>query len=153
MFNAFDTNSGVDRKSFDGKYKIVNGIPRNPIARTGFAGRGSLGRWGPNHIADTIVTRWLRNENGEIVYRSGKPVIEFLAHELPGGAYELLTDYVEGEDIVPEFLRDVFGFTKAAVDPTQGDDIADSIDEIFLHGLEIFKVCCTRLLISSLKPL
>jgi len=30
---------------------------RNPMGRTGLIGRGSLGRWGPNHAADPIVTR------------------------------------------------------------------------------------------------
>lgn len=30
---------------------------RNPLGRTGCKGRGTLGRWGPNHAADPIVTR------------------------------------------------------------------------------------------------
>lgn len=30
---------------------------RNPVGRTGISGRGCLGRWGPNHAADPIVTR------------------------------------------------------------------------------------------------
>lgn len=30
---------------------------RNPIGRTGMIGRGLLGRWGPNHAADPVVTR------------------------------------------------------------------------------------------------
>ena len=30
---------------------------RNPIGRTGMSGRGLLGRWGPNHAVDPIVTR------------------------------------------------------------------------------------------------
>lgn len=32
-------------------------LPRNPCGRTGLTGRGLLGRWGPNHAADPIVTR------------------------------------------------------------------------------------------------
>ena len=35
----------------------MNGRPRNPIGRTGITGRGQLGKWGPNHAADPIVTR------------------------------------------------------------------------------------------------
>jgi len=31
---------------------------RNPIGRTGMHGRGLLGRWGPNHAADPVVTRY-----------------------------------------------------------------------------------------------
>ena len=34
-----------------------SGLPRNPRGRTGLAGRGVLGQWGPNHAADPIVTR------------------------------------------------------------------------------------------------
>ena len=33
-------------------------FPRNPQGRTGMVGRGLLGRWGPNHAADPIVTRY-----------------------------------------------------------------------------------------------
>ena len=35
----------------------AKGLPRNPRGRTGLAGRGLLGKWGPNHAADPIVTR------------------------------------------------------------------------------------------------
>jgi len=34
------------------------GVPRNPCGRTGLAERGALGKWGPNHAADPIVTRY-----------------------------------------------------------------------------------------------
>ena len=37
---------------FEGAY------PLNPRGRTGMCGRGVLGRWGANHAADPIVTRW-----------------------------------------------------------------------------------------------
>ena len=30
---------------------------RNPVGRTGMTGRGLLGKWGPNHAADPLVTR------------------------------------------------------------------------------------------------
>ena len=33
------------------------GRPLNPRGRTGVDGRGLLGKWGPNHAADPIVTR------------------------------------------------------------------------------------------------
>jgi len=32
--------------------------PRNPRGRTGIKGRGLLGRWGPNHAVNAIVTRY-----------------------------------------------------------------------------------------------
>jgi ADP-ribose pyrophosphatase len=47
----------IDRRSHLGVYKIIDGRPRNPVGRTGITGRGQLGKWGPNHAADPIVTR------------------------------------------------------------------------------------------------
>ena len=52
---------------------------RNPIGRTGMIGRGCLGRWGPNHAADPIVTRWKRDGDGKVVMVGGKPKLEFVA--------------------------------------------------------------------------
>ena len=46
------------RKSFEGPIKISDGLPRNPRGRTGMCERGLLGKWGPNHAADPIVTRY-----------------------------------------------------------------------------------------------
>nr|CAI5854490.1 unnamed protein product [Callosobruchus analis] len=48
----------VNRKSHIGIYQVVDGRPLNPEGRTGLIGRGVLGKWGPNHAADPIVTRW-----------------------------------------------------------------------------------------------
>ena len=33
-------------------------LPLNPCGRTGIAGRGLLGKWGPNHAADPVITRY-----------------------------------------------------------------------------------------------
>lgn len=41
------------------KYDLdCSGRPLNPEGRTGLRGRGVLGRWGPNHAADPIVSRF-----------------------------------------------------------------------------------------------
>ena len=34
------------------------------MGRTGFAGRGQLPRWGPNHAVTVVVTRWVRDAQG-----------------------------------------------------------------------------------------
>ena len=86
QWNALDGN--INRVSYHGNYQVdAGGFPLNPFGRTGVKGRGLLGRWGeltiwfcvkwsiliwffssgPNHAADPIVTRWKRDENGEIV--------------------------------------------------------------------------------------
>jgi ADP-ribose pyrophosphatase len=49
----------VTRKliSFEGDVKFnENGIPLNPIGRTGLKGRGVLGKWGANFAVDGIIT-------------------------------------------------------------------------------------------------
>lgn len=46
-------------RSFEGtiRHDEVTGRPLNPMGRMGIQGRGLLGKWGPNHAADAIVTR------------------------------------------------------------------------------------------------
>lgn len=57
-----EDDGGIDRRSFEQKetikYDVVEGKPLNPRGRTGLSGRGRLGRWGPNHAGDAIVTRY-----------------------------------------------------------------------------------------------
>nr|XP_042901467.1 transient receptor potential cation channel subfamily M member 2 [Parasteatoda tepidariorum] len=57
---------GLDRQSWiiakDGStlvYKLDSeGVPQNPMGRTGLRGRGALPRWGPNHYIHIILTRF-----------------------------------------------------------------------------------------------
>lgn len=57
-WNAVDGK--IDRRSFEGEYELnENSVPQNPLGRTGMSGRGLLGRFGPNHAADPIVTRYV----------------------------------------------------------------------------------------------
>ena len=66
------SNRNIDRHSHMGLYELSDqGIPLNPRGRTGVAGRGVLWRWGPNHAADPIVSRWARDENGETRQKDG----------------------------------------------------------------------------------
>ena len=46
-------------RSFEGpiQHDELTGRPLNPMGRVGIQGRGVLGKWGPNHAADAIVTR------------------------------------------------------------------------------------------------
>lgn len=93
IFNSIDGK--INRVSYMGRYEIKNSYPLNPIGRTGITGRGVLGRWGPNHAADPVVTCWKRLNNGEIAHDkvSNKPILQFVAVKrsdtgewaLPGG--------------------------------------------------------------------
>ena len=58
-FKALAPKDWATRKSFEGPIEIGDdGRPRNPRGRTGMCERGLLGKWGPNHAADPIVTRY-----------------------------------------------------------------------------------------------
>jgi ADP-ribose pyrophosphatase len=70
--------------SFEGEVKLTNdGIPLNPIGRTGIEGRGILGKWGANYAADGLITRLhpesslfqvltiIRKDTGEIAIPGG----------------------------------------------------------------------------------
>ncbi|GFR27034.1 transient receptor potential cation channel subfamily M member 2 [Trichonephila clavata] len=62
------------------------GLPRNPLGRTGLRGRGRLPQWGPNHFMFAIITRWQELEN--VSYRDYLEVVLLLNDEdlsIPGG--------------------------------------------------------------------
>lgn len=91
-WNAKDSN--IDRRSHEGEYPIVEGFPRNLRGRTGITGRGALGRWGPNHAADPVVTRWKMASGERILHRETKqPILQFVCIQrrdcgewaIPGG--------------------------------------------------------------------
>ena len=88
-FNHLDGK--VDRSSHGGPYKVSpKGLPLNPSGRTGVAGRGVLGRFGPNHFADPVVTRWRRDPAGEIINdRFGQPMVEIVLADRGNGGGEL----------------------------------------------------------------
>ena len=86
----------VNRVSHEGDYLVdMANKPLNPRGRTGVGGRGVLGKWGPNHAADPVVTRWKLADNGHrlVAEESGKPVLEFVCIQrrdtgvwaIPGG--------------------------------------------------------------------
>ena len=60
-FNKYDQLHQIDRTSING-YVVKEGLPLNPVQKTGFYGRGHLLYWGPNHGVQAIFTR-SKNEN------------------------------------------------------------------------------------------
>lgn len=142
-FNALDTAYNTDRTSLAGEYELVQGVPRNPVGRTGMVGRGLLGRWGPNHAADPVVTRWKRNGSGEKIIRDGKPVLEFVAIQridcsewaLPGGM-------VDPGDTVTNTLKKEFGeeaLNSLELSPEENERILESLEDLFHQGNTVFQ--------------
>lgn len=123
-----NTTREVDRRSWitidsqPVRYKLdPTGLPQNPMGRTGIRGKGSLWRWGPNHVMRSVVTRWRRKYTGDFqpmnyLYVDGKRVLEFIAVRkenadeylfcLPGDAlHGLTTPY---STLCEAFMKSVF---------------------------------------------
>lgn len=142
-FNALDAAYNTDRTSLLGEYPVIQGVPRNPIGRTGMIGRGLLGRWGPNHAADPVVTRWKRNSSGDKIIKGGKPVLEFVAIErrdcsewaLPGGM-------VEPGDTVTNTLKKEFGeeaLNSLELSTEENKLLHEKLEDLFSHGNLVFQ--------------
>ena len=140
-FNEIDGK--IDRKSYEGRYLINKaGEPLNIRGRTGLKGRGVLGRWGPNHAADPIVTRWKRDSNGDLVLRDGKRVLQFVSIQrrdtgdwaIPGGMVD------PGEAVSQTVRRE---FMEEALDSTtksreEVERMENMVKDFFKDGVEIY---------------
>ena len=84
-------------------FDAAGGMPLNPRGRTGLSGRGLLGKWGPNHAADPIVTRY-NPETGELQMVAIKRN-DTGDWAIPGGMVD------EGESVTVTFRRE---FTEEA---------------------------------------
>ncbi|KAI6243004.1 Hydrolase, NUDIX family [Aphelenchoides fujianensis] len=95
--------------------------PQNPMGRTGLRGRGILGRWGPNHAADPIVSR----------FKDGK--LQFVAIKrgdtgdwaIPGGMVDA------GEEISATLKRE---FTEETLDNVNNEEI----ESLWSKGVKIY---------------
>ncbi|XP_059052116.1 ADP-ribose pyrophosphatase, mitochondrial [Achroia grisella] len=139
-----DVDGKVSRVSHMGPYRITNGYPQNPIGRTGICGRGILGRWGPNHAADPVVTRWKRLESGKMVLdRDNKPILQFVAIKrgdtgewaLPGGMVD------PGEKVtataIREFQEEATNFL--VMSDEEKEEWAQKFHEFFKEGEIVYK--------------
>ncbi|XP_028670694.2 ADP-ribose pyrophosphatase, mitochondrial [Erpetoichthys calabaricus] len=109
-FNHLDGK--VDRQSYEGQYQTEKGYPRNPHGRTGITGRGLLGRWGPNHAGDPIITRWKRDRDSMKVLHShsGKPILQFVSiRRKDCGEWAIPGGMVDAGEKVSITLRREFG--------------------------------------------
>eukprot|EP00731_Ephydatia_muelleri_P023488 Em0015g1071a len=139
-FNALDGK--VDRRSHNGEYAVVGGVPRNPAGRTGMSGRGLLGRWGPNHAADPIATRWMRTADGKIATREGKGVLEFVAIKRKDtGTWAIPGGMVEAGDTVSATLKKEFGeeaMNSIEASEEEKKHTEELIAELFHSGTQVY---------------
>ncbi|XP_048847704.1 ADP-ribose pyrophosphatase, mitochondrial [Brienomyrus brachyistius] len=144
QFNVLD--GLVDRRSHEGEYRVLDGKPLNLRGRTGLTGRGLLGRWGPNHAADPIVTRWKKDVGGQPVVnpRSGLPLLQFVSimrkdcgeWAIPGGMVD------PGERVSLTLQREFSeeALNSLAASPQQRALLRQRIDKLFSSpGLQVYK--------------
>uniref|UniRef100_A0AC34PX75 Nudix hydrolase domain-containing protein n=1 Tax=Panagrolaimus sp. JU765 TaxID=591449 RepID=A0AC34PX75_9BILA len=118
-----DIDGKVNRKShfceyaFDGEER-----PLNPIGRTGLRGRGTLGRWGPNHAADPIVSRIVGSKLQFVAIKRG----DNGEWAIPGGMVD------PGENVSDTLKRE---FTEEAL----GNISNDKLEAFWKKGHELFR--------------
>ena len=136
----------INRTSYTGVYQVENSYPKNPEGRTGISGRGILGRWGPNHAADSIVTRW-KLENGQKVFdaRTKKPVLQMCViqrHDtnewaIPGGMVDLGEEI--GQTLIREFMEEALNSLQQT-DAKLADEQVKLITRFFdKGGLDVYR--------------
>ncbi|XP_039438483.1 ADP-ribose pyrophosphatase, mitochondrial [Culex pipiens pallens] len=129
----------VSRVSFIGEYEVRDGYPMNLFGRTGLRGRGLLGRWGPNHAADPVVTKWKRDAAGEPMVNetTGRRILQMCAIErhdcgewaIPGGMVD------SGETVSTTLKREFLEEAMASADGAA----TDQVEQFFTSGREIYK--------------
>jgi len=144
IWNKVDDVSRIDRRSHNTTYQLVGGLPRNPLGRTGLAGRGCLGRWGPNHAADPIVTRWKRFGDEPVIDgASKKAILQFIAiRRRDLGEWAIPGGMVDPGEHVTTTLRREFG--EEALNTLEANEeirkgVEKSIEELFDKGSEVYR--------------
>ncbi|XP_042233569.1 ADP-ribose pyrophosphatase, mitochondrial-like [Homarus americanus] len=140
-WNALEGN--INRCSHEGTYSIVEGLPRNMHGRTGITGRGALGRWGPNHAADPIVTRWKIAGNLVVKGETGKPILQFVCIQrrdcgdwaIPGGMVD------PGEQVSATLLREFLEEALNSLEMTEDDKnrTEKKLKDFFKAGEEVYR--------------
>ncbi|XP_067859040.1 ADP-ribose pyrophosphatase, mitochondrial-like [Heptranchias perlo] len=145
QFNLLDGT--IDRRSFLGCYKLdKDKLPRNPMGRTGIISRGLLGKWGPNHAADPIVTRWKREDDKKVIHElSGKPILQFVAIKRKDcGEWAIPGGMVDAGESLSRTLKREFGeeaLDTLATSSPQKDRLRGLFRTIFSkeNAVEVFK--------------
>lgn len=147
-WNIFNWNklTTIDRTSLMGEYEVIHGVPQNPVGRTGIKGRGRLGKWGPNHAADPIVSRWKLDDKGKKVKdpESKKPILQFVAIQrsdtndwaIPGGMCDA------GETVSKTLKREFLEEATDSMNPQvakKNQEVARKFDNFFKKGKEVYK--------------
>mmetsp|Transcript_9898 Transcript_9898/g.29113 ORF Transcript_9898/g.29113 Transcript_9898/m.29113 type:complete len:360 (+) Transcript_9898:87-1166(+) len=113
--------------------------PRNPMGRTGTAGRGLLGKWGPNHAADPIVLRVKPLGPGEQPRTvpgvpGGVPFQMVAIRRADSGQWAIPGGMVDAGEVVSQTLRREFAEEASNTDAVEAAQMEEALDEIFKEG-------------------
>jgi len=122
---------GEERRLGDAIEFDATGRPVNPVGRTGLAGRGLLGKWGPNHAADPIVTRF-HPETGvlQVVAIQRKDTLQWA---LPGGMVD------PGEAVSLTVRREFEEEAGEIEDQREKESFINMCDELFKNGSQVYR--------------
>lgn len=105
--------------------------PLNPAGRTGIEGRGLLGKWGANHAADPIVTRFCpKTGNLQVVAIQRKDTGQWA---LPGGMVDA------GEHVSETVKREFKEEAGAIEDDDERQKFLLLTDKLFASGTKIYR--------------
>ena len=124
--------SFFDRKTFMGRMIFDSlGRPLNPVGRTGLCGRGLLGKWGPNHAADPIVTRPKSGAEDQlqVIVVQRKDTGEWA---LPGGMVD------DGESVSLTVRREFEEECGAIEDPQERSNFMADVAKLFETGKKVY---------------
>ena len=120
---------GDERKLGDAVEFDAAGRPINPVGRTGIAGRGLLGKWGPNHAADPIVTRYHPTTGAlQVVAIQRKDTGQWA---LPGGMVD------PGEAVSITVKREFTEEAGEITDPQEKERFSQLTDKLFGSGSQV----------------
>lgn len=144
----------INRISYLGPYNVSkDGLPYNPVGRTGISGRGVLGRWGPNHAVALFVTRWARIDDcinkAKIINEDTKePMLQFIglyyrnrgggsSWTIPGG----FIDPGESTDDAAkrEFLEEALDYKDEDKSELERKMLRKLVDKSLKNGVDVYK--------------
>ncbi|KAK7601392.1 hypothetical protein V9T40_008833 [Parthenolecanium corni] len=131
----------INRTSYTAVYSIdIDSGPVNPIGRTGLKGRGLLGKWGPNHAADPIVTRWKQGGSHKL---SKKPILQFVAiKRRDGGEWAIPGGMVDcGEAVTESLKREFMEETLNIMNKSEDEkvELEQLLKRFFSHGDTVYR--------------
>ncbi|CAF3532893.1 unnamed protein product [Rotaria sp. Silwood1] len=90
------------------KYQVHDGVPINPVCRTGIAGRGDLPFWGPNHCVVVVLLRNINDPEVVLMKHHGDALVlpkGFYGHEARyDNQIKIIQDPVSGQILPPNLL-------------------------------------------------